>query len=508
MNLEKFIEKNHNKLVEIHWNETINQYAKNMTLSKIILEDLKGEKYFETLAESFKNINKEIDRYLQDISNPTYQIAIVGAIKAGKSTLINALIGYELASVDVTPETATLTKFSYADKNILKIKFYSEKEWDSIWKNAKDKKAEKFLEEYEELKAEEIKLEYLNHADMEQTFSTLDEMKAEIIKWTSSKKKEHFFVKELDIGLKDLNLPKQVSLVDTPGLNDVVDYRSKITTDYIGSANAVIVCVNAKTLRNDEVLTLSKVFSKARYKEDKIYVLGTQIDTMNSYDDWLKQKENWIDTLKTFYKKSDTEIDKRNARLKAKTHLLGISAWVYNFKNQLEKEKLSRILRKLYKTNILNDDECDELEEKLDNNRITQKDIEELKNKIIEFSKIEKLNKIIKEDLLKNFNEAMFKDFIENYKELRDEIDSFKNKEEETLKEKKKELGMSSDEINEKIKLEQEKMRNFEEITKKLENSLDITVKEFQEEFQEVDKFFNNMEENIKKINLENKEEK
>lgn len=43
MNFEKFIEKNYNKLVEIYWNENINENIQNMTLSKIILKDLKGE---------------------------------------------------------------------------------------------------------------------------------------------------------------------------------------------------------------------------------------------------------------------------------------------------------------------------------------------------------------------------------------------------------------------------------------------------------------------------------
>ena len=41
------------------------------------------------------------------------EIAFVGTIKAGKSTLINALLKRELASMAVRPETATLSKFKF-----------------------------------------------------------------------------------------------------------------------------------------------------------------------------------------------------------------------------------------------------------------------------------------------------------------------------------------------------------------------------------------------------------
>ena len=227
------------------------------------------EEFFKEESNFFESINRRINDYIENIKNPNYQIAIVGAIKAGKSTLINALIGHELASTNVTPETATLTKFKYSEKNCLKIKFYTKNDWDKIWYDATEKKATTFIEGYKQLNADEVKNLLLNKKDVYQEFDSIEEMKKEISRWTSSRSKEHYFVKELEIGINDLKLPTQICLVDTPGLNDVIDYRSKITRNYISNANAVIVCVNAKTLRNEEFLTITKVFSKARYKKDK-----------------------------------------------------------------------------------------------------------------------------------------------------------------------------------------------------------------------------------------------
>ena len=113
---------------------------------------------------NFKSLNKGIDNYFSDIQNPSYQIVIVGAIKAGKSTLINALIEHELASVNVTPETETLTKFKNSKINSLKVKFYSFNEWNEIWKEVNE--AEIFLNEYKNLEAEGIKNEFLDKKDI------------------------------------------------------------------------------------------------------------------------------------------------------------------------------------------------------------------------------------------------------------------------------------------------------------------------------------------------------
>ena len=77
-------------------------------------------------------------------------LALVGENGAGKSTLINALLGHEYASMDVTPETAALTKFRSSERDYVHVKFYSKAEWDNLWASVQ-KGADKFLEEYKKL---------------------------------------------------------------------------------------------------------------------------------------------------------------------------------------------------------------------------------------------------------------------------------------------------------------------------------------------------------------------
>lgn len=495
MDLDNFIRKNREKLIKIDWNDTIDYQNKCLSLSKTLLEELEKEEYFEPLKDFFKSIGGDIKKYQEDIVGATYQIAVVGAIKAGKSTLINTLIGYELASTDVTPETATLTKFRGVEKNSannkLKVKFYTTAEWNEIWKNAKEKRAEAFLEEYEELKAETVKVEYLDKEELEESFSSIEEIKKAIRKWTSSKEKEHYFVKELEIGLKDLDIPSEICLVDTPGLNDIIDYRSKITRDYIDSANAVIVCVNSKTLRNEEMLTIAKVFSKARYKKDKIYILGTQIDTMNSIDDWEIQKNAWIN--KYLHKREYFETKENADR-----QVIGISSQLYNsamnFKNKGKIDKVS-----LLEIKLIPKEKRDEWLEK----NFTETEIEDIVNKLIEISNIEQVREIIKGKLLKNYQESLEKDFIEKYKIITGEIEKFRKEHQEIIINKKKDLEKTSDELKQKIEEEKEKIKKFEEIRNTLETKVEEITKKFNNEFKELNNNFKNLEKGIKNINIE-----
>ena len=493
MRVEDFINQNRDKIVDVHWNETIQQYVKNLSLSKVLLNELRREEYFNSFSNFFENINNEIENYIKDVKNPTYQIAIVGAIKAGKSTLINALIGEDLASVSVTPETATLTKFRYSEKNYVKIKFYTKNKWEKIWQNASQKKATKFINEYKKLNAESIKINLLGRNEERKEFLNINELKIEIEKWTSSQSKEHYFVEEIEIGINTLKLPSQVCLVDTPGLNDIVDYRSKITRDYIDSANAVLVCINAKTLRNEEVLTLAQVFSKARYKKDQIYVLGTQIDILNSLEDWKKQKRDWIETLK---EKEFFETEK-----KAEEHILGVSSLTYPIGEKLSSDNFDDLVDDIPQI-MLKVSEAVKIAKEEDQNKKIKK-IEEIKNKLIKNSNIRNLKNIISENLLKDFNEKQLKDFFERYIALKEEIRKFREENYKVVSSKKKEFELNSIELEEKIRFEKERIKKLEETNNRINNKIQEIGEEFRKNFSGMENAFKELKEKIEKMDIE-----
>ena len=136
LNLEQYIRSNNEELVNIHWNETINEYVKRLNASKTLFKKLSEKEYFKssnTLKENifFKEINSEISRYISDSKNPSYQIAIVGAVKAGKSTLINALLSQYKCNprnCNINKNKNNRQKFNYS-KILFKERLEKNLEW-------------------------------------------------------------------------------------------------------------------------------------------------------------------------------------------------------------------------------------------------------------------------------------------------------------------------------------------------------------------------------------------
>lgn len=395
--------------VDIIWDSTVNKYYKNTyklrnTLnSKHIRENISG------------NVIHNLDKFMDMCQNPEFHIAFVGAIKAGKSTLINALLGQDLASTAVTPETAALTKFKAAEKqNYVKLTFYSQDEWNILWNSVRDSKAEVFMQEYGELNAETEKNNWLDKEQVTKGFDSIEELKAEIKKWTSSRKATHYFVKEVEVGIINSNIPQGVVFVDTPGLDDPVKYRSDITRTYIDRANAVLVCVKSDALTGGELATIYSVFANSRYNPEKIYIIGTQLDTLNRpNENWKEQKEEWIKHL--------SKNDCFGSNRLAQSNLLSVAAYLYNLVIGYD--------------NLSEDDIYYELEPVARKFRI--REIEKNLDKLQECSNIDLLKAKLNEEILVKHKKLLIEDISDSYKnnkiDLINLLEAIKTNQEEIL---------------------------------------------------------------------------
>ncbi|WP_302271971.1 dynamin family protein [Brachyspira aalborgi] len=417
------------------------------------------EKSIETVEKEFNvkfdDERKDIKEQKAFIDEPDLQIAIVGTIKAGKSTFINALFEENIASTDVTPETASLTKFRYSTKNKLEVKFYNKAEWDELWESVKKSeektKTKIFRDEFESSGAENIKNDYIGASDKIEEVSNIEELKKKVKEYTSKNSKIHYFVKELKVYLNNDNIHKNVTIVDTPGLDDVVDYRSKITKDYIKRANAIIVCVDSSSLRNDEYLTITKVFENIGDDFYKVMILGTQIDNKNNPKEaWEKQIEEWKKYLRDNYKNEDL----------LKNNIIGVSSYVYSKVIELENGK-----------------ECDEdgkiaiyklaksygigLKDWQDSNLII-KNSENIKD----LTNIKKVNSIMHRDIISKGEEEVIKDLEKRYLSMITNISNKAKSIKNTNSESKKTLDMTkAEQENFRIK----KNKEIEEIEKAME---------------------------------------
>lgn len=308
-------------------NDNVSVYRQKAERLQAELQKLRNK-----FPDIFEAYDKEVSGYVDFAQNPDIQVAVVGAVKAGKSTLMNAILGEDITSTEVTPETAALTIFRYAKSNYIKVSFYDKKDWKALWDSVSKETESPFLKEYKALNAENQKDQWVNHQKLEINDVSMDELKTEVKKYSSSQSAVHYFVKKLEIGLSRFDpgeslLPKYLCFVDTPGLFDVVAYRANIARDYIDRANAVIVCVNSSTMRNEEFTTIMKCFENVGDDKGKVLILGTQIDRLNDPKaDWEKQKRVWENHLEGQY---------QSVAL-MKTNVIGVSSRIFSLMHKLK----------------------------------------------------------------------------------------------------------------------------------------------------------------------------
>ena len=259
-------------------------YERIAFLQKMCLHKTTRDYFLNDGSTLFEKMNAFADK----CRNNECQIAVVGTVKAGKSALINALLGREIASSYPTPETASLTKFRKSSSgNYVKVTFYSQHEWQQLWQSVLDSRKDSFRDDkedfitlYEQLDAEKLRSELTGTESLTITTKSHEELKEAVDRYTSSRFAEHFFAKEVEIGLYDFCAPDNVVIVDTPGLNDPVSYRTDITRRYLRQANVVLLCIRSNTaeITSTELEQLSYVFAELRYSKDRIITVGTQID--------------------------------------------------------------------------------------------------------------------------------------------------------------------------------------------------------------------------------------
>ena len=433
------------------------------------------EKSIETVEkefnEKFEYERKSIEEHKKFLDEPELEIAIVGTINAGKSTFINALLQENIASTDARPETASLTKFKYDDENKLEIKFYNEEEWSELWESIEESKkktqANVFKEEFENSGAKNIKNNWLGKPNKTIEVSNIEDLKNEINKYTSRQSKFHYFVKEITVYLNNENMPKNVTIVDTPGLNDVVAYRSNITKDYIQRANAVVVCQSYLNLGDREFNDIASFFGNIGDKSYKVIILGTQIDKLNKpKEEWGNIKEDWKNQFKFFYEKDENLL---------KNNIIGVSSYVFSnlieLKNgkECDEDNILSIYRfaKSYGIDL-------SLQDPNLNNKIINNS-----NQIIELTNIEKVNSLITNEIIANRVEEIIDDLENRYLSMINYISNKANNIKYDNSQGKASLDMEKKEKEQSILKRNEEIIKIEEHMKSLNDAFEKIKEEW-----------------------------
>lgn len=305
MKIDGFSEKTRQVLYQI------SEVVKDEKISEDIIWDItaqKKERVLQKVKRLIKigklpgyteELQKDVENLINKCSNAEFQIAVVGVMKAGKSFLMNALIGAEIASVEVNPETAALTKFRSANGYYVIVKFHTGKQWEKLKESVRtSKKTGKgsLLAHLTDSAIGEKESEWIDHKDLLINCKDLKDLQETVKQYTSSQTIDHLFVSEVEVGVDKsiFNMPKEVVFVDTPGLKDPVKYRSDITREYIKKSDAVLIALKPGPFTTEGLEVVTTVLDCT--ETDKAYIIGTQKD-LNKDVECEKYVSNWVDHL-------------------------------------------------------------------------------------------------------------------------------------------------------------------------------------------------------------------
>lgn len=210
-----------------------------------------------------------------------YTVAVCGVVKAGKSSLLNALIFGDsvLPSFD-TPLTAKLTFIEYTDEPnpYFEVTFYDRKEWEEIRAKFSAEELEALDRRVEQCAERGARLNTYVLPERHETVRVDDLRKLEEYVTDPNNGKGTYtpFVKSVTVRLHNESI-KAIRVVDTPGLNDANVINSIETANWVSKAHAVIYVLKVRGAAAADVEFFQSYFPSTAV-DARIFVQN-QIDT-------------------------------------------------------------------------------------------------------------------------------------------------------------------------------------------------------------------------------------
>ncbi len=240
------------------------------------------------------SFTKRLEQISKKLQNEKFSIGITGVMNAGKSTMLNALLGEEILGTAVVPETANLTVLKYSKNRYAKVIFWNKNEFEKIINSSQDLPGiKKFIDETKEHFKEELN-KYITEE------GRVEEVKVENLSMFTSVKdsnKKCNLVKSVELYI-DLDFLKDgVEIVDTPGLDDPIIQREEITLQYVSDCDFMVHLMSVSqsaTKKDIDFIIDSIVYQNIA----RLLIVITRIDTVSE-----KELEEVIEYTKASIKK-------------------------------------------------------------------------------------------------------------------------------------------------------------------------------------------------------------
>lgn len=318
-----------------------------------VLEQL--EPFQDLLGEHLDEVRNEHATLEKDLTNlqekdRCLRIAVVGQVKAGKSSFLNAVLfeGKEILPKAATPMTAALTVIRHSSEPRAQIEFYTEADWRNI-----ERTARRFDEAIEEERTREREATASrpsfgrrslptepNPTEILKTMPLEVQAAVELVEFSrkSGLDIRKFLGKTIDLegdgtteglikGLQDyvgaggrytaitkssilyIDDPRMAGLevVDTPGVNDPVVSRGARTREYLGQCDIVYALSRMGEFLDQSDMELLSLHLPEK-GISKVVLVGTMLDSA------LRQKQSAARDVETLLQLVESEVRQAGKR--------------------------------------------------------------------------------------------------------------------------------------------------------------------------------------------------
>ncbi|MBW4710084.1 dynamin family protein [Roseobacter sp. YSTF-M11] len=276
--------------------EPLQAYAKSETDLRTALKAL------QTLGD--ESTAKRADRLLRQLEAFEPSVTMIGQIKSGKTSLVNAMVGQsDLLPADVNPWTSVVTSLHLHPEtpgfeSSASFQFFDEDEWDRLISGGgrigelasragaddelekikaqaaemREKSRVRLGQKFEMLLGQQRDYGYLDKDLIERYVCLGEEPDAEDPDISEEQGRFADITKSADLSLQRMSLPVRLCLRDTPGVNDTFMMREQITIRSIRDSRICVVVLSAHQALSSTDLALIRLISHVKSRDVVIFV--------------------------------------------------------------------------------------------------------------------------------------------------------------------------------------------------------------------------------------------
>ena len=249
------------------------------------------------------NVARRVDRMLRQLEQFEPSVTMIGQIKSGKTSLVNAMIGTpDLLPVDVNPWTSVVTSLHLrpeadGSENTASFQFFDEDEWEKLISGGgrigelasragADQELEKIKQQvadmreksrarlgrkFEVMLGQRREYGYIDRELIERYVCLGNQPEGEDV-GEDVQGRFADITKSADLNIKLAALPIRLCLRDTPGVNDTFMMREQITIRALRDSRICVVVLSAHQALSSSDMALIRLISHVKSRDVVIFV--------------------------------------------------------------------------------------------------------------------------------------------------------------------------------------------------------------------------------------------